>query len=311
MSDTTAQPANDHGHDPHLAHHFDTPQQQFTSGKIGMWAFLVTEILMFSGLFLLYAVYRANHYDMFVVGSAFLDTNLGALNTVVLLLSSFTMAWAVRTAQLGKRNATVVLLALTLLGAAGFMGIKYMEYSHKLHLGVGPGNFFDPSDEVILPEPEPSGIIEEEPTRELREVAQAAESNSDSDPAAIEEEPRTTLPQPHRAEPGISAEARYHSFAEYTHTTAHASTHGEHHVPQFRRERLMSARPFFSIYFGMTGLHGIHVLVGMGLITWLLIRAARGTFGPQYYTPVDFVGLYWHLVDLIWIFLFPLLYLIH
>ena len=84
---------------------------------------------------------------------------------------------------------------------------------------------------------------------------------------------------------------------------------GCHFFLDDRQQGLVSQ--FFQIYFMMTGLHGLHVLIGMGLITWILIRALRGEFGPSYYTPVDLVGLYWHLVDLIWIFLFPLLYLIH
>src|SRR5690606_28692556 len=104
-----------HSHNPYLAHHFDTPRQQMETGKLGMWVFLATEILMFGGLFCAYAVYRANNPDIFLYGHHFLDTKWGAINTVVLIASSFTMAWGVRAAQLGQQKLLVALLSLTLL----------------------------------------------------------------------------------------------------------------------------------------------------------------------------------------------------
>src|SRR5687767_5882323 len=132
------------GHDPHLAHHFDTPEQQFASNKLGMWVFLATEILMFGGLFCAYAVYRHNHPDVFVYAHHFLDKWLGAINTIVLITSSLTMAWAVRAAQLGQQRLLAILLGLTLLGGFGFMAIKAIEYKSKWshHLGVGAANMF-------------------------------------------------------------------------------------------------------------------------------------------------------------------------
>jgi cytochrome c oxidase subunit 3 len=116
------------GHPSHLAHHFDNPTQQYESGKLGMWLFLGTEILMFGGLFCAYAIFRANFPEIFHYGHRFLDVKMGAINTVVLICSSLTMAWAVRAAQLGQRMALVALLGLTLACAGGFMGIKYVEY---------------------------------------------------------------------------------------------------------------------------------------------------------------------------------------
>src|SRR5689334_14502822 len=139
--------AGHHAHDPHLAHHFDTPEQQFQTGKLGMWVFLATELLMFGGLFCGYAVYRHNHPDIFAFGHQFLNRNLGALNTLVLITSSLTMAWGVRAAKLRQRNLLIGLLALTFLGGLGCMCIKGIEYGTKWKhsIFIGPGNLFYPA----------------------------------------------------------------------------------------------------------------------------------------------------------------------
>ena len=133
-SATTAVPSESegHAHPPFLAHHFDTPEQQYFSAKLGMWVFLGTEILMFGGLFCAYSVFRHNHPAVFAFAAeAYLNTSLGALNTVILITSSLTMAWGVRAAQLNQRRTLIVCLILTLLGAAGFMVVKSIEYSAK------------------------------------------------------------------------------------------------------------------------------------------------------------------------------------
>ncbi|GAB4315835.1 MAG: cytochrome c oxidase subunit 3 family protein [Candidatus Zixiibacteriota bacterium] len=208
-------------HPTHLQHHFADSVQQKESAKLGMWVFLLTEVLLFGGLFLAYAVYRAWYPDMFYNAHLELDVWLGGTNTIVLITSSLTMALAIRSVQLNKSKQGAALLVMTLLLAATFLVIKYFEYSHKIHLGQLPG--------------------------------------------------------------------KYYTYTGLEGTNPHI---------------------FFSLYFMMTGLHGLHVLVGMGLITWVLIRTLRGTFSSAYYTPVEMTGLYWHLVDLIWIFLFPLFYLI-
>jgi len=215
--------ADDHagGHPEYLAHHFSEPQQQHESAKLGMWLFLLTEILLFGGLFLAYAIFRSWNPEMFVNAHKHLNVYLGTLNTVVLITSSITMALSVRSIQLNDRKKTIALLTSTLVLAGVFLVVKYFEYSHKIHLGKLPGKYYTFD-----------GIV------------------------------------------GLNP-----------------------HI-------------FFSIYFGMTGLHGIHVLVGMTIITIMLVKTVRGRFGPEYYTPLELTGLYWHLVDMIWIYLFPLLYLI-
>lgn len=214
-------------HPSFLQHHFDTPAQQFSTAKLGMWLFLAQEVLFFSGLFVAYGVFRAWYPEAFSAGSHMLDRTWGTVNTIVLLFSSLTAALSVRAAQLNKRGQTAVLLIITIVCAFIFMVVKYFEYSHKFHMGLLPGGHFDPKHLA-------AGVV---------------------------------LPQ----------ESSY----------------------------------FFSIYFVMTGVHGLHVLVGIiVLFFWVLLPTLRGKIGSEYYTPVDLGALYWHLVDLIWIFLFPLLYLI-
>jgi cytochrome c oxidase subunit 3 len=217
-----------------LAHHFEDMGTQLQTTQFGVWLFLASEVLFFGGLFTAYGVYRGNHPELFRYAHHFLDWRLGALNTAVLVASSLSAAWAVRAAQLGRRRAVLVAVAVTILLAAAFMTVKYLEYSHKLHHGVGWGASCRPSAEILA-----------------------------------------TLPEAARALP----------------------------VPR-------QLGTFFAVYYLMTGLHGIHVLVGIGLFAWIFRRARAGHFGPGYYGPVDAVALYWHLVDLVWIYLFPLFYLI-
>lgn len=205
-----------------LAHHFPSMKNQSESGKLGMWIFLATEILLFSGLFCLYAAYRATHPEIFHLAHKYLNVKLGGLNTVVLIFSSLTMALAVRSTQLNKRNQAAILLAITLLCACVFLGVKYVEYRDKFEHGLLPGCSYQDHGQIA---------------------------------------------------------------SNYAHI-------------------------FFSIYFLMTGLHGIHVILGMVAIAWVLKRTLSGHFSQAYHTPVESVGLYWHLVDLIWIYVFPLLYLV-
>ncbi len=264
-------------HPPQLQHHFESVGQQFEAGKLGIWLFLATEILLFGGLFCAYAVYRANHPEIFEYAHTFLDKRLGGINTVVLLCSSLSMAWAVRAAQLGQQKLLRVLLALTILGGFGFMSIKYVEYKAKWEHGLLWGTKYSHHEEEAHAAPAPAPPA----------PANAAGSGAD----------RSVIPPAAKGPEGTVFEAESEEGAP--------SEHGE------RGPRPQNVQIFFGIYFLMTGLHGIHVLGGIGAIAWILRRSFRGDFGPQYFTPVDFVGLYWHLVDLIWIFLFPLLYLIH
>ncbi len=361
-----------HGHGEHdhprfLAHHFDDPEQQYDAGKLGLWIFLVTEVLFFSGMFCAYALYRSLHPEVWAFASQFLNENLGAFNTVVLLFSSLTMAWGVRCAQLGQRNGLIVCLTATLGCAAIFLGVKAVEYTHKWDIGLLPAGSYVP--QFVLATQHHEGIspwlirLSIIPALCLvgftiwygwavaQKRKQAAEI---AGPLLI-----TALCYFLGVGVGIlfqNAEAAAH--AKEKHGTEHVSHEtdaehsepatenaaspgdGEHHggadelaasdaVASPDAVQLVSTPPrkpgatpiakidqpggaglFFSIYYCMTGVHALHIVGGMIVLTWLLVRAVKGHFNEQYFGPVDYVGLYWHLVDLIWIYLFPLLYLI-
>jgi cytochrome c oxidase subunit 3 len=301
---------DEHAHHPaHLGHHWKDSQQQFEAGKLGMWLFLATEVLLFGGLFVGYAVWRGNNPDLFEYGSRYLDTNLGAINTAVLILSSLTMALAVTYAQLNKQRALVTCLILTFIGACGFMLIKYIEYTDKFREGLYPGAaFYDgPKDRA-----ESKYWVEGKPliTRDaLIALRQADDPTTGLIPTRIPD-PVRPLPQAEvsavrSAAIGPSGMGDDPRLAYRPREQSYPPAH-----PLQDPDRPVNAHMFFNIYFMMTGLHGIHVLVGMIVIGWITLRAIKGEFTSAYYTPVDLGGLYWHIVDLIWIFLFPLFYLI-
>lgn len=221
MSDLAHGAVGQQHHHPALQHHFDTLEQQQHASTLGMWVFLVTEVLFFGGLFMAYILYRTWYPEMFMAASSHLDIKLGAFNTVVLIGSSLTMALAVHEAQLGNRKATIILLISTMVLGAVFLGVKVIEYTDKFHHHLIPGPNF-----------------------------------------------------------------------------------------QFAAPFSQNAQLYFSLYFAMTGLHAVHMIIGIVLMTVITVMAGRGKFSPEYYTPVEMMGLYWHFVDIVWIFLFPLLYLI-
>ena len=268
--------------------------QQFDAGKLGIWLFLVTEVLFFSGLFTAYVVYRSNHPEIFKYAHEFLDKKLGALNTAVLLFSSLTMAWAVRAAQLSQKKLLVTMLSLTLACAGMFLVVKYFEYTHKFHMGLYWAGSFKPdfSHEI---EAGHAGS-HDTPVHGTVPLHQGAAHTADPHAA---EAPQGAAPA--TTTPGVPVTTTVDQTIQPL-VKAHPSVYTQ--IPP------RDAGLFFSIYYAMTGLHAIHILAGMGLITWLIIRASKGHFSSEYFGPVDYVGLYWHLVDLIWIYLFPLLYLI-
>ncbi|MBN2328835.1 MAG: cytochrome c oxidase subunit 3, partial [Candidatus Omnitrophica bacterium] len=171
-----------HSDEANLQHHFDTPKQQFESGKLGMWIFLATEILFFGGLFVAYAVYRSHHPEIFLYAHQFLDKILGGVNTVVLICSSLTMAWAVRCAQLSRRTGLIVCLFLTLLCAFGFMGIKYVEYEQKWKHGLLWGERYKPQSHAS-----------HEETSRVEESPASAAADAPGEPA-INPEERSAIP---------------------------------------------------------------------------------------------------------------------
>lgn len=279
-----------HGHDPHLQHHFDTPAQQFAASKFGVWLFMVTEILMFGGLFCAYAVYRGLHPEIFHYAHRFLDPRLGGINTVVLIASSLTMAMAVRAAQLGLKKQIPILLALTFLGGAGFMCVKYVEYRHKFHDALLPGTHYM-LRENVEGHGGSAGATSTTTAANPVSATPAAAAPAVAAPPQNPDRPMIMVPADGPEGLAIPSDA--------------ATSDGHDPGPEPRNVQI-----FFGIYFVMTGLHGVHVLVGMGMLAWAFKNSLAGAYGPSYFTPVEVVGIYWHLVDLVWIFLFPLLYLI-
>ena len=345
-----------HGHSPFLAHHFDDPEQQFDSGKLGIWLFLVTEVLFFSGMFCAYALYRSLHPEVFTFASQYLNETLGAFNTGVLLFSSLSMAWGVRCAQMRQRTGLVICLAITLGCAAMFLGVKAIEYTHKWDLGLLPAGEYvsqflqTAHHEGLSPwlyylSAVPALCVVGFAAWYVMAVAKGEKQTAEvAGPLLV-----TALCYFLGVFVGIAfqnAEAAAHASAHGTevHSTehgdeghgeaghddhghadaAHADAAGEKtmlvaHVdapvvpgtpPIAAVDQAGGAGIFFSIYYCMTGVHAVHILGGMAVLAWLLVRATKDHFNEEYFGPVDYVGLYWHLVDLIWIYLFPLLYLI-
>jgi cytochrome c oxidase subunit 3 len=203
-----------------LAHQFDDLEQQHDAATLGMWIFLVTEVMFFGGLLAAYAAYRAVYPQAFADGSRLCDLALGATNTAVLISSSLTMALAVFAAEQGRRHLLVALLVCTMVLGTAFLAIKFLEYSHKFSEHLVPGFDF-------------------------------AYAGADS-----------------------------------------------------RQVQL-----FLCFYFGLTGLHALHMMIGIGVLGVLAALAWRRRAAPRG-TPIEVAGLYWHFVDIVWIFLFPLLYLV-
>jgi cytochrome c oxidase subunit 3 len=217
-------------HIPELKHHFADMEQQRDASSLGMWLFLATEIMFFGGMFCAYLIYRLWYYPEFAAASNSLDIALGTVNTAVLICSSLTVVLAVRAAQLGKRQAQVIYLALTLVLGLAFLGVKGIEWTSKFREHHIPGASFHFEGEVP-------------------------------------------------GHPGQPVDQQH-------------------------------AQIFFSLYFAMTGMHALHMIIGVGIFSYLTFYAWKGRYTPEYHTPLENSGLYWHFVDIIWIYLFPLLYLI-
>jgi cytochrome c oxidase subunit 3 len=231
---------------------FKTLDQQRDTANLGMWIFLVTEVMFFGGIMLAYTINRHVYFPAFAMGSNTLSLKLGAFNTVVLLASSFTMVLAVWASQVGKKALIPWFLIATIGLGFVFFGVKYVEYAQKFHHHLVPGKSFDIF--YCVDNPTKCEDIDEKDMQVEREELEKARE----------------------ADPDLNAHAQL----------------------------------YYSAYFGMTGLHALHMIIGVGLLLWLVKESFAGQFTTSWNTPVDIVGLYWHFVDIVWIFLFPLLYLI-
>ena len=252
MSNAVVHAGHDHAHAAHhpaLQHHFDTMPQQKEAAVLGMWVFLLTEILFFGGLFVAYMIYRIWYFDAFAEASRRLSLFWGGLNTAVLIFSSLTMAMAVRSAQTNQRKATVNWLIITMILGCVFLGVKVIEYQDKFANYEVPGPAYD-----------------------------------------------WMYHERH-----LAAEGGEHA----------AAAGGEHRDLSLTPAQLQqTTQLYFSLYFTMTGLHALHMIIGVGIMLVITWMAWKGKFDAEYYTPVEMAGLYWHFVDIVWIFLFPLLYLV-
>lgn len=190
------------------------------ASKMGMWLFLFTEVLLFGGLFILYAGYRFAYSDGFVAAAVEMNTFIGAVNTLILLTSSLTVALSIAALQKGQKRLTMNLLWFTIICGFAFLVNKYFEWSHEIHNGIYPKG-------PALDDMSQGEVI------------------------------------------------------------------------------------YFGLYYTMTGLHGLHVIIGMIFIGFVMNFIKRDIITATNFQKLENAGLYWHLVDLIWIFLFPLFYLIH
>lgn len=232
-----------------LQHHFENMEQQREAGTLGMWIFLVTEIMFFGGMFMAYILYRTYNQAEFAAASNRLNVTMGTINTVVLICSSLTMALAVYYSQIGRRMMIVLCLILTMALGTTFLVIKGFEYHEKYVKNEIPGRLF--------------------PSRPFK----WEEEHGGAD---------AQRPQMVPTGQEIKPDPVYTGKVEM----------------------------FFFIYFAMTGLHALHMIIGLGLMLVLTYKAWRGHFSPEYHAPIELGGLYWHFVDIVWIFLFPLLYLL-
>ena len=223
--------AEHEAHNPALVHQFANAEQQKNAASLGMWLFLVTEIMFFGGMFCAYLIYRLKYFNAFAAGSQSLAIKLGAINTAVLIVSSVTVVLALYAIRFGRKKLTVAFLVVTVLLGFVFLGIKSIEYTDKFREHHVPGANF--------------------------------------------------------------------------HFTENFDDNGKQ-IPVNPNE----AQLFFSLYFAMTGMHALHMIIGIGLMSTLAVLTWRGHYSAEYHTPLENAGLYWHLVDIIWIYLFPLLYLI-
>ena len=263
--------------------------QQEESVSIGMWMFLVQEIMFFGGLFTAYLVFRSKYPMAFAAGSNHLDAFLGGLNTLVLIVSSLTMALTVYYAQKSNRNMQVILIILTMMFGATFLGVKAVEYTDKYNHGLVPVAGLNKKVKAEAGAEHAEG--HEKPCYEVVHGEEHVYVN-----------PRGEFQWTDCSLAKLAEDGKYLTAAEQV----GYFSNGEIDADKFRDR----VRIFFYIYFVMTGLHALHMIVGLGLMTWLGYKAFRKTYSAEYYMPVEMSGLYWHFVDIVWIFLFPLLYLL-
>jgi len=274
-------------HEPGLQHQFDDMKQQEESVSIGMWMFLVQEIMFFGGLFTAYLVFRSRYPMAFAAGSNHLDAFWGGLNTLVLIVSSLTMALTVYYAQKSNRSMQVIMIVLTMIFGAAFLGVKAIEYTDKYNHGLVPVKGLNKKIKD-----DPAHHAEVKPCWEVDHNAPKVEHAN----------PKGEFLWTDCSLAKVAQDGNFLTSAE----KIGYYSNGQIDADKFRDK----VRIFYFIYFVMTGLHALHMIIGLGIMAWLLWTAWKGYYTSEYYMPVEMSGLYWHFVDIVWIFLFPLLYLL-
>lgn len=236
-----------------VQHQFEDRHQQKEAATLGMWTFLATEVLFFGALFVSYTIYRHQWPNDFRQGALNLKWYMGAVNTAVLLLSSFTMAMAVHAAALGSNSKIIRYLVLTILIGSLFLAIKGCEYFVEYEERLVPGLNFS----IDPPKPEEMNV-------------------------------------------GGRAFEKFDRWFD-THVSA---------PREKSEERTHGQQLFFLFYFIMTAIHATHMIIGIGVMLVLIWMAKRRMFSAKWHNPVENFGLYWHFVDIVWVFLFPTLYLL-
>jgi cytochrome c oxidase subunit 3 len=273
-------------HTPGLAHHFDSMPQQIEAGTLGMWWFLLTEIMFFGGMMLAYTVYRHMYFDAFAAGSNVLSIWWGAFNTAVLIGSSLTMALAVWHAQHGNSKKIVFFILFTIVLGSVFLRVKYIEYHDKFTEHVFPAGDFRWPIAHESNRPNNFGDL-------LGMLVGVEHLNGENEPSTSAEKPATT-----EASTTAAVKATPYGLGGITPEEVQDQEFGGH------------VRMYFWLYFVMTGFHALHMIIGIGLLLVLAWQANRGKFSKEYHSYIELTGLYWHFVDIVWIFLFPLLYLV-
>ena len=271
-----------------LSHQFEDIDQQNESYIVGMWTFLVTEVMFFGALFLAYSVYRVLYFSAYLDAHRFLDIRWGTLNTFILLSSSLAMALAVHAHQVNNKKTLIGLLSFVMFCSFAFLGVKTIEYGNKFREGLFPGPHFN----YAL-------ANEEYAQHHSGAVHKGADGRTVVD--GQNGEPAVAF----QASPSVGFNESISSVegSGIAQATESASAAKE-------RARSNKAQLFFCLYFVMTGLHAVHIIIGILLMLFIAVMAAKNSPVVQDYMPTELVGLYWHFVDIVWIFLFPMMYLI-
>jgi cytochrome c oxidase subunit 3 len=290
VSAPTASPAAPAHHDTAdetiLLHQFDDLEQQELSSTLGMWAFLATEVMFFGGLVFAFFLYRNQYHDQFVDASSHLNVWLGAFNTLVLLTSSLTMALAVRAARLKQRANAVKLLIATMVFGTAFLGVKAVEWTTDYHEELIPGIRWNWKG--------PAGAHHGAGPAHETAAEKRAETATGNDPTPDEGH----VPRHPTLSPGFSP------------GLVGPTENPDYTVEMSKTSDGNKAQMFFVLYFFMTGLHAIHMIIGIAIVAVIAFLTWNKWLSGVGATHIEMIGLYWHFVDIVWVYLYPILYLI-